>query len=178
MATINTPHQYIGAFNAFTNSELKLIETILYKMAPIDTCPLSLDVEHSMSNDEKTRIYERFLSVECIDKNRFLFSQILHNHLKDIERLGLDDNHLIADGCKGFLWKKGTERVPDDKQHRIDALLRHLRNSIAHGRVAKIEGYLLFEDWGGKGLSARILITVSSLKRLIQLIEDSCSHPY
>lgn len=63
------------------------------------------------------------------------------------------------------------------KENDFCCLLRHLRNSIAHGRVflEKVGGseYLLFDDTMGDKCSARIIITMRELEKWKSIIEKN-----
>lgn len=57
----------------------------------------------------------------------------------------------------------------------VDKLFAHIRNSLAHGSFAVIdkkERYIFFQDESPNGISARMVLKVSTLKQWIKILDD------
>lgn len=81
-------------------------------------------------------------------------------------KYGLSDDSHIHKKSRAFICFK-----KDTTEHKLETLLRHLRNSIAHGRVFMLpqgnRKYILFEDFSLRGKKrAMILFSQSDLQEL------------
>lgn len=102
------------------------------------------------------------------------------NTEKELKKLALNGIS-ICSKCKRFLCKKMThnaKRDPSRKESNLECLLRHLRNSIAHGHVYIMHGgnfiSLLFEDIGSnKKVTARIVCWQADLKKWRKILEEA-----
>jgi len=63
--------------------------------------------------------------------------------------------------------------ILDTKQSRIDSLLTHIRNAIAHGRIGIYEEtmYMIDIDDKAKAETAKMLLKISTLIKWISIIE-------
>lgn len=92
-----------------------------------------------------------------------------------LESKGLKGD-IICNYCKRFICKrKKKSSKTGHKETDLECLLRHLRNSLAHGRVFIIHGgnyiSILFEDIDSdKKISARIICNRADLKKWRELI--------
>ncbi len=110
---------------------------------------------------------------EMIDTNRFEYKFCSQNADAQVEfeKLNLK-GETICSWCKRFVCKLNNQSKRDKtrKETNLESLLRHLRNSIAHGRVYVIHGgtfiTILFVDINTNGNeSARIVCRQSDLKK-------------
>ena len=74
----------------------------------------------------------------------------------------MSDNTLNCNKVKGFVRK-------DKETHELDEVLNRIRNSFAHGRIAKSGEYLIFEDKKNE-LTARIVLTFDVLEKWMNII--------
>ena len=81
----------------------------------------------------------------------------------------------VCSYCKRFLCKRAKTKN-NNKESDFNCVMRHIRNSIAHGRVFVINGgnsiKVLFEDYDtrNKTISARIVCNQSDLRKWKELI--------
>lgn len=90
--------------------------------------------------------------------------------VKCLAKYGLDNEAQVNRRTKAFVVKM-KERKEEEPEQEYQCLLRHIRNSIAHGNVylsnAGNRKYILFEDFNKKGnMSARILLSQADLAAL------------
>ena len=97
----------------------------------------------------------------------------------ELEDMGLSGNS-VCQKCKRFLCKRSTQNCKRDKSRKeteLECLLRHIRNSIAHGHVfvTKAGNYInvLLEDINPKNdnITARLVCRQSDLvnwKKILQ----------
>lgn len=87
----------------------------------------------------------------------------------------------ICDRCKRFTCKRMTRKAKRDNTRAetdLECLLRHLRNSIAHGHVFVVHGgnhiTVCFEDVNEKNnLTARIVCCQADLIKWRKILEDA-----
>ena len=100
----------------------------------------------------------------------------------ELKKLALEGD-LICSKCKRFLCKrsgKDSKREPKRKETDLECLLRHLRNSIAHGHVYIVHGgntiHVCFEDINPqKKTTARIVCTQAELKKWRSILVEAIS---
>lgn len=118
---------------------------------------------------------------EMIDKNRFEYVFCPQNATinTEYEKLALEGSS-ICSWCKRFVCKRANQAKRDKtrKETDLECLLRHLRNSIAHGHVYVIHGgsfiTIMFEDENNKGNeSARIICRQSDLKKWRSILNNA-----
>lgn len=98
----------------------------------------------------------------------------------ELSKLALNGKQLCS-WCKRFLCKRMThkaKRDPSRTETDLECLLRHLRNSIAHGHVFAIPGgnyiRVLLEDVNDKGkTTARIICCQSDLRKWETILENA-----
>lgn len=109
--------------------------------------------DHQKAFDElfENRKYE---AKEFYQSNKTIKRHIINNHL---------DGNSVCVKCKRFVC-----RLNDGDETKLNCLLRHIRNSIAHGRIHFMNDkgcYLCFEDINQKGsTTARIMCNKEDLK--------------
>ena len=95
----------------------------------------------------------------------------INNILQEKSLLGVS----LCSYCKRFVCKRKKRAKNGYKETDFECFLRHLRNSLAHGRFFVIHGgncvFLLFEDYYGKNITARIICHQADLKKWKKLIE-------
>ena len=140
---------------------LSLIEFYLYRIANSKDSPLSYGIDTSLSEVQKDTLYSRLLALIGVPEADFLFSPILRNNIKEIRTMKLSDTTLESDRIKGFFLQSnsGKEKIV---QHKLDAMLKHIRDSFAHGRVGRMGEYIILEDKVNE-LTARLIITIEAL---------------
>ncbi len=140
---------------------IELIEFYLYRVAISNDSPLSYKIDVSISDEQKDSLYSNLLSKIGISEADFLFSSFLRNIIKDIRAMKLSDTTLESDRIKGFFHQSNPGKGKPN-QHKLDAMLKHIRNSFAHGRVGRIGEYIILEDKANE-LTARLIITIDAL---------------
>ncbi|RGM17772.1 hypothetical protein DXC23_10980, partial [Eubacterium sp. OM08-24] len=90
--------------------------------------------------------------------------------IQQFERHGLSDESAVSRRLKAIVCKRKNKTETD-----YQCVLRHLRNSIAHGNLylsnAGNRKYILFEDYNKRGnITARILLSQADLSLLKQEI--------
>ena len=95
---------------------------------------------------------------------------------KELTKAYLADG-MICPKCKRYICKKKPTQKGMQQESDLCCFLRHLRNSIAHGRVYSIkigkQKWYLFEDYNSSGnLSARILCVKTDLQIWKKLLSD------
>ncbi len=144
-----------------------------YKAANESDSPLSIKIDVLLSNDEKDELYGKLLDVAGLNECDFLFNSLLRNKIKDIRVMKLSDNTLVCDRIKGFFHQKAPSKS-GKTQHKIDSLLKHIRDSFAHGRIAFANEHLILEDKRNE-LTARLVITLDVLIKWKNIIEQYCT---
>ena len=97
------------------------------------------------------------------DKNYIFTNDPLSQDL--LKKMSLDGD-LTKSSCKRFI----SNVCPRDKKNQLTSLMRHIRNSIAHGRYFIIKGgnyyKFLFEDTNEKdNVTFKMVINHSTLKK-------------
>lgn len=151
-----------------------VVPFFLYRAAPQNDTPLSYDLGTVLSDSVRSNLLHCLIYDKTDD---FIFVNIPANHIEAIAALSLADQNLNPDRDKGFFQanareENGTEAASAKK---FDALIRHIRNSFAHGRTAKEGDFLILEDWSTTRktpyLSARLVISPSTLIEWVAQIE-------
>ena len=167
IVNINKDSIYSTLDTIFSNDNLIHLQNFYqYKMANTKDSPLSLKLDTTLSDTEKDALWQELLSSANTVETNFIFIDNFSQYNSDILQLHLSDTNLLCDRLKGFLQKKKT--IP----HKIDILFNRIRNSFAHGRIAKVDSYLIFEDKTTNQLTARIVLTENVLinwKKSIEL---------
>ncbi|MDR0861470.1 MAG: hypothetical protein LBN30_01635 [Oscillospiraceae bacterium] len=126
-----------------------------------------------LANHEKELLLSTLLSHSNISEDNFV---VLENALlnlpqnaqavSNIIHLQLDDTSFCVNSEKGFFLAPSG--------HKLDWLLNHIRDSFAHARIAKQNGFIILEDKkpGGTQLTARLVLLESTLLRWVNIIED------
>lgn len=130
-----------------------------YYFANEKDSPLSIKIDTLLTDSEKNILLNSLYGVIALSNTKLLFNSILHNPAPyaTIQSLKLNDNNFVVDEIKGFFHKKNTE-------HELDCILRHTRNSFAHGRVAFENNYIILEDKVNQ-LTARFVVTIEMLEK-------------
>lgn len=133
-----------------------------YYFARSDISPLSLDIENKLSDSEKDLLYDILIKRIGASSNDFIFGSPLRSRINDIRKLELSDSTLKIDKTKGFfhVYYNPQSRISESK---IDSMLKHIRNSFAHGRIAFISDHLIIEDKKNE-FSGRLVITIDDLE--------------
>ncbi len=128
-----------------------------YYFANESDSPLSVKVDSILSDAEKDILLNQMFVAINATSNDFIFNSILRNKINDIRSLGLSDTTLTADRIKGFF------HIKNSNQHKLDSMLKRIRDSFAHGRIAFDGTYLILEDKTNE-LTGRLVITIEALE--------------
>lgn len=170
--SINHARATHGIFSAFSDKEAsKLIEFFLYYAADKKASPLSLDFDSSLTDKQKTRLADDLCGLLQIPKGSFIFDSFLQHRDNEIKTLGLDDQTKKMDSCGGFFHILNQTRGRSGETQ-FACIVRHLRNSIAHGRIEMVsDDLVLLEDMGNKILTMRLVLPQKALLDWAELIQ-------
>lgn len=157
--------KYINDYNA-----IELCEFFQYKTANDADSPLSFKLDKILSDDQKKELFSLLLKEANATNEDFIFNSLLRNKIEDIRSLNLSDTTLKCDKVKGF-FHQNNPSTTHRSQLEIDSMLKHIRNSFAHGRISFNDAYLILED-KRKELTGRLIITVDVLKKWKLCIES------
>lgn len=153
---------YASPIILFSGEKSKLQHFFQYLTVEQKMSPLSMGIQEKMDGEEKDLLWQSLLEAAETTEENFIFAPLLRNKIKEIRELQLSDNTLNCDKIKGFVRK-------NKETHELDEVLNRLRNSFAHGRIAKSGEYLIFED-KRKELTARIVLTFDVLEKWMNII--------
>lgn len=140
-----------------------------YTTANANQSPLSAKLDEILTDDEKDTLWKQMLIIAKINENKFIFNPRLRNKICDIRTLGLSDTTLVCDSVKGFIHQNDPSKNEKRSQHKLDALLKRMRDAFAHGRIAISGEYLILEDKKNE-LTARIIVTTDVLEQWMNII--------
>lgn len=168
---ISKDSQYTSIFesNIDTATVTTLCDFFQYKIANSSDSPLSLKLDTILSDGQKDELFDRLLSSAGIQKDDILFSSMLRNKIKEIRSMELSDTTLKCDRIKGFFHQKNPSKS-GIKQHQIDAMFKHIRDSFAHGRIAFDGSFVILEDKVNE-MTGRLVITPFALMNWRDTIE-------
>ena len=156
-----TPHEVTLQFVVPTeieDEEIKeLISYFLYRAPNIESY-------HSSSIRDKEAHREIFREMTN-NIPQLIFRDWNYSIKKDLQRLRLADDSICL-YCMRAIYKKKK----DSNETELECFLRHIRNSIAHGRVVYLhennKHHIMFSDVrDGGNISAQIICNKTSLKR-------------
>lgn len=141
----------------------------------------NIDSAHSPILD--AQIHKQTLDRMLGGNAHFVFCAHIANTESELQKLGLD-GYSLCSRCKRFLCKRSghdSKRVSGQKETDLECLLRHIRNSLAHGHVYIIHrgNYIsiLLEDINNSGkTTARIICCQADLKKWKAILEKAISH--
>ena len=174
--TICTPSEYILPTELLSYNDFSVVPFLLYRAAPAKHTSLSFDLEHVLEQNIRSELLDKFFGDM---PDNFVYGPKLDDQIDAIERLGLTDQNFVADCDKGFFWTRVQMGNDDEaKAKAFDQLIAHLRNSLAHGRTAKEDDFLILEDIHttsakSSNLSARIVLNPSTLVEWVKSIEKA-----
>ncbi len=135
----------------------------------------SSDLSFPIDLETSTRLLEEMLKIGFRKDKTFSFvsGKITDDDLGKFSLNGTD----INSSCKRFVCRVCSS----DRKNALTALLRHVRNSIAHARYSIIRGgnyyKFLFEDRDGeKDITFKMVINHSTLKKWKEILMSSESH--
>lgn len=155
-----------GVFSVYSDSDAsKMLEFFLYYAASIDTSPLSIDLTNSLSEAVKCELVRNLCKRAGCAESDFIFYTFRNRSQKnrDLDAACLSDENFVSDRPKGFF----SLYVPNNKQKaapecEFDCIIKHIRNSLAHGRLTDAGKYAILED-KKKELTMRLVIEPSVL---------------
>lgn len=153
------------------NAELRKLFSYFLHCAP-DTA--SLHAPH-IERDKHQVIFERMMLNRHFKYQKFCSSNtpIQNEFLK----AGLEGDCFCLK-CKRYVCKKKKTNKGEPQETDLDCFVRHIRNSIAHGRVYCHHSgnaiHIIFEDTNKSGnLSARIICIKADLQHWKSVLSDS-----
>lgn len=149
-----------------------------YRMVDPSMSVLSNGLSKKLSVTEKDRLWGRLLSAADISDKNFIFGPLLWSWEKEIVALQLSDSTLTCDQVKGVIKWESSLIEFGDKIHKLDLLFLRIRNAFAHGRIAAIDGFLVFEDRDDlQQLNARIVLNEKVLLSWMKIIQSGYGVP-
>ena len=127
---------------------------------------------------EHDEVLQQIRATHNTKLGRYVFCEQNANIETEFEKQALNGDK-ICDKCKRFVCKKMTRRAKRDstrKETELECLLRHIRNSLAHGHVYVNHGgnfiSVCFEDENDKhNTTARIVCWQADLTKWKKLLE-------
>lgn len=159
----------IVPFEGGTPDTRKLFSYFLYSAPNIESThskKIPLDLHNEIFNrmiDKRHYKYQKFCGASAVID-------------KELEKGHLDGDSFCLK-CKRFVCKKKQTTKGKLPESDLDCFLRHIRNSIAHGRVYFLHGgnkiHIVFEDENTTGnLSARIVCIKADLEHWKRVLSD------
>lgn len=150
-----------GVFSVYADSDAsKMLEFFLYYAAPMHTSPLSIDLSNSLSEAVKCDLVRDLCKRAGCSESDFIFYTFRNRSQKnrDLDAACLSDETFTSDRPKGFF----SQYVPNNTQKGVpecefDCIVKHIRNSLAHGRLTDAGKYAILED-KNKDLTMRLVI--------------------
>lgn len=155
---------YLSIFQISCEDASKLVEFYLYEAAEAKCSPLSLKLDTILNKSHKDVLFSLLLSKLNVDESKLIFSPILRNNIEEIHELELSDDTLNCNCVKGFFQINNKSN-----QHKLDCMLKRIRDSFAHGRIGEVGDYLILEDKRNE-LTGRFVVTKDILLRWIDII--------
>lgn len=154
-----------GIFSVYPDREaIRMLEFYLYYAAPLRISPMSLDLENAFSDTQKNQLMLNFCSVMNCAKNDLIFQTLADTKANEIDKAQLSDETIVYDRPKGFFWLyTQNKQQGGQSESEFDCLIKHIRNSIAHGRMGQQGEFALLEDKGKKNITMRLIVPQSAL---------------
>lgn len=144
-----------------------------YRMAPTTVSVLSYGLNQKLSVAEKDKLWDDLLAEAGIPNDNFVFSSLLWSREKELTDLKLTDSTFTCDQIKGAIRWDDSLIEFGNKMSKLDLLFLRIRNAFAHGRVAAMNGFLVFEDRDSfQQLSARIVLNEKTLLLWMKMIQS------
>lgn len=168
-ATFSLEDLLIIPFEDGTTETRKLFTYFLYNAPNIESAH-----SRKISNDQHSVIFDRMM-----DGRHFKYQKVCSANSiieKELTKCFLNGDSICLK-CKRFICKRKQTpkgRIPESD---LECFLRHIRNSIAHGRVYYLHGgnkiHIVFEDENDSGnLSARIVCIKADLEHWKTVLSD------
>ena len=154
------------------DEKLKILFSFYLHKAPTIESKSSIDLNSSMLDERWTNFKNSISNI----KTKFVsYSYTLDDLLKRMVDCGLDEESPVNRTTNAFVCKKKNIKKGEAPETECECVLRHIRNSIAHGNVylssTSNRKYVLFEDYNlNDKLTARILLSQTNLKKLKRII--------
>ena len=149
-----------------------------YRMVDPSISVLSNGLSKKLSIMEKDQLWDKLLSAADASNNNFIFGSLLWSREREIVALQMSDSTLTCDQVKGVIRWESSLIEFGDQIHKLDLLFLHIRNAFAHGRIAAIDGFLVFEDRDNlQQLNARIVLTEKALLSWMKIIQSGYGVP-
>lgn len=162
-------HLIVVPFEGVDDETRRLFLYFLYNAPDIESAH-----SKSISRDEHGSVF-----CAMMESRHYKYCKFCNSNAsieKELEKGYLSGNDICLK-CKRYVCKKKKPQCQNDSETDLDCFLRHIRNSIAHGRVmydhAGNSIHIVFEDKNPSGkISARIVCTRADLKWWKQLLSN------
>ncbi len=165
----NLNDMLIVPFEGGTTDTQKLFSYFLHNAPNIESA-------HSrrISTSKRTEIFRLMMENRHFCYQKFCWSNAPIE--KELSKAHMDGDNLCFK-CKRFVCKKKQNSKSQPQESELDCFLRHIRNSIAHGRVffhhAGNRVHIVFEDKNTSGnLSARIVCIKADLEHWKRVLSN------
>ncbi len=167
--TISLKDLIIVPFEDGTTETRKLFACFLYNAPNIESAHSRI-----ISNDQHSAIFDRMM-----EGRHFKYQKVCSANSiieKELTK-GFLNGDSICLKCKRFICKRKQTSKGKMPESDLECFLRHIRNSIAHGRVYYLHGgnkiHIVFEDVNNSGkLSARIVCIKADLEHWKKVLSD------
>ena len=159
----------IVPFEEGTVETRKLFSYFLYSAPDIESIH-----SRTIPQEKHAEIFERMIKGRHFQYQKLCwFNAVIEKELSN----GYLNGNDICLKCKRFVCKKKKTAKGNPTETDLDCFLRHIRNSIAHGRVYLCHGgnriHIIFEDENSsKNLSARIVCIKADLEYWKSVLSD------
>lgn len=137
----------------------------------------NIESAHSkiIPSEKHDEIFERMMNNRHFKYKRFCSANAVIE--QEFCECNLNDVNICLK-CKRFVCKRRKQTKAKKQETDLNCFLRHIRNSIAHGRVYYCHAgnriHIVFEDENSTGkLSARIVCIKADLEHLKQVLTDT-----
>ena len=168
-STFSLDDLLIIPFEEGTADTRKLFAYFLYSAPNIESTHSKV-----ISKDQHSIIFDRMMDSRHYKYRKFCSSNTIIE--KELAKGYLNED-LICLKCKRFVCKRKQTTKGKPSESDLECFLRHIRNSIAHGRVYYLHGgnkiHIVFEDENSSGnLSARIVCIKADLEHWKNVLSD------
>ncbi len=141
-----------------------IVPFFLYRTATKNNTTLAWDLDTSLGKEGKSKLYKEMMT------NRMdSFHGVTEDITRDIDwaaKVHLTDQNQELTGEKG-IFRQERKSGDDDYSACFDSILKHIRNSIAHGRMKSLNGYLLLEDFAPGRKAKAVGVPIPLTARLV-----------
>lgn len=105
-----------------------------------------------------------FCSIVSCARSDLIFPTFADAKANEIDKAQLSDETIVCNRPKGFFWLyTQNKQQGGQSESEFDCLIKHIRNSIVHGRMQQQGEFALLEDKGKKNITMRLIVPQSAL---------------